>query len=200
MEEPQYIKKEEYSSRQRIGAEIFYILIVLACLVCLAGVIWSIADFISPTGKLQVFLDLSLGFQIAIVAGFLAGLFFLLIFFFGLFRKGLNSLLKIMFKKKEVEERFKNRLTVKIVAGGLLISVIAIIIGLVISVIYEIFIGPEGGSPFATFLSELSTGNWILLAGIALFATAGIGLFMVYFWKNGYYVILKLMGSLESKE
>lgn len=200
MEEPQYIKKEEYSSSQRIGAEIFYILVVLACLVSLTGVIWSIADFISPTGKLQVFLDLSLGFQIAIVAGFLAGLFFLLIFFFGLFRRGLNYFLKIMFKKKEIEERFKNRLTVKIVAGGLLISIIAIIVGIIISVVYEIFIGPEGGSPFATFLSELSTGNWILFAGIALFAIAGIGLFMVYFWKNGYYVILKIMGTLESKE
>ena len=36
--------------------------------------------------------------------------------------------------------------------------------------------------------------------GIALFVIAGIGLFMVYFWKNGYYVILKIMGTLESEE
>jgi len=197
MAEPHYIKKEEYNNRQRAGAELYYVLIVIASLVSLGGLIWSIADYISPTGKLQTFLSLNLGFQIAIVAGFLAGLFFLLIFFFGLFRKGRKYFLKMMFKKKEIEERFKNRLSVKLIAGGLLISIIAIIVGIVISLIFEIFIG-DSGSPFYSFLRSFTSGNWVLFSGIILYIAAGIVLFMVYFWKNGYYVILKIMGTLES--
>ena len=200
MEEPQYSKKLEFSSKQRAAAELLYLMIVAACIISLAGVIWSIFDFISPTGKLQVFLELSLGFQIAIVAGFLAGLFFLLIFFTGLFKKGRTLFLKTLFKKKEIEERFKNRLSVKIIAGGLLLSLIAIIIGLVYSFIYEILFGSEDGSWFSVILSTFTSGNWVLFAGILIFAIAGIALFIIYFWKNGYYLILKVMGYLESRD
>ncbi|MFX0057022.1 MAG: hypothetical protein ACFE85_02140 [Candidatus Hodarchaeota archaeon] len=200
MEGAQYSNKMEFSSRQRSTSELLYIMIVAACLISLAGVIWSIFDFISPTGKLQAFLDLSLGFQIAIVAAFLAGLFFLLIFFTGLFKKGRSIFLKSLFKKKEIEERFKNRLTVKIIAGGLLISLIAIIIGIVYSFIYELLFGPEDDSFFSGLLSTFTSGNWVLFAGISLFAISGIAFFIIYFWKNGYYLILKMMGSLESGE
>ncbi|MFW9936370.1 MAG: hypothetical protein ACFFD5_01895 [Candidatus Thorarchaeota archaeon] len=198
MEEPQYSKKLEFSSKQKAAAELLYIMIVAACIITLVGVVWSILDFISPTGKLLVFLELTLGFQIAIVAAFLAGLFFLLIFFTGLFKKGRTLFLRTLFKKKEIEEKFKNRLSVKIIAGGLLISLIAIIIGLVYSFIYDMLFGPEGDSWFSGILSTFTSGNWVLFAGILVFAIAGIALFIIYFWKNGYYLILKVMGYLES--
>jgi hypothetical protein len=190
----------EFNSKQRAAAELIYLMIVAACLITLAGIIWSIADFIAPTGKLQSFLDLSLGFQIAIVAGFLAGLFFLLIFFTGLFKKGRTLFLRTLFKKKEIEERFRNRLTVKIIAGGLLLSLIAIIVGVVYSLIYDMLFGPEENSLFSGFISSFTSGNWVLFAGVSLFAIAGISLFIIYFWKNGYYLILKMMGHLESGE
>ena len=85
MEEPYESSTESFNSKQRTVGQIFYIFIVISCLTSLAGGIWSIFDFIMPTGKLAAFLALSLGYQIAIIAAFLAGLFFLLIFFFGLF-------------------------------------------------------------------------------------------------------------------
>ena len=79
--------KSHYSSRQRAVGELYYIFIVAACIITIGGIVWSVADYLMPTGKLGAFLELNLGYQIAIIAGFLAGLFFLLIFFFGLFRK-----------------------------------------------------------------------------------------------------------------
>jgi hypothetical protein len=189
--------KSDYSSRQRAAGELYYIFIVAACIITIGGLIWSIVDYWMPTGKLGVFLELNLGYQIAIVAGFLAGLFFLLIFFFGLFKKGSILVLKFLFKKRNIEERYRNRLDVKIAAGGLLLSIIAILVGVIWAIINDILIGPGSTAPFSNLLSTFTSGNWTLFIGLALFAAIAISLFMVYFWKNGYYVILKIMGSLE---
>jgi len=188
---------EIYPSKQRIVGIIFYIIIVISCLVCIIGGIWSIFDFIMPTGKLDAFISLTLGYQIAIIAGFLAGLFFLLIFFFGLFRKGRGWVLHFIFNVREIEEKYKNRIDVKIAAGGLLISIMAIIIGTIIALIQEILLAPIQTSPLSALLASFSTGNWILLAGVSAFAILGVVLFLIYFWKNGYFAILKIMGKLE---
>ena len=197
MEESYPNSDEIYPSKQKVVGDLFYIFIVSSCLICITGGIWSIFDFIMPTGKLESFLGLTLGYQIAIVAGILAGLFFLLIFFFGLFKKGRKWVLHFVFKVREIEERYKNRIDVKIAAGGLLISIMAIIVGLVIAIIQEIVLGPSPSSPFPGLFASFSTGNWILFTGISLFAILAVSLFMIYFWKNGYYVILRVMGKLE---
>jgi hypothetical protein len=189
--------KSDYSPRQRAVGELYYVFIVAACIITLGGLVWSIADYWMPTGKLGAFLELNLGYQIAIIAGFLAGLFFLLIFFFGLFRKGSILVLRFLFKTRNIEERYRNRLDVKIAAGGLLISIIAVVVGLIYAIINDLLIGPGSTAPFSNLLSTFTSGNWTLFIGIATFAFIAISLFMVYFWKNGYYVILKIMGTLE---
>ena len=197
MEESYSSSEEIYPKNQRVVGDIFYIFIVLACLTCITGGIWSILDFIMPIGKPEFFFALSLGSQIAIIAGILAVLFFLLIFFFGLFKKGRKWVLHFIFNVREIEEKYKNRIDVKIAAGGLLISIMAILIGIVISIIQEILLGPSQSSPFSGLLASFSTGNWILFTGISLFAILAVTLFMIYFWKNGYFLILKVMGKLE---
>jgi len=188
---------KEYSKGQRVIALIFFIIIVIASLVTLGGVVWTFADiFIGTTGKWDAFLDLNLGYQIAIIAGLLAGLFFLLVFFFGLFKKTSRSLIHFIYKKRELEEKYKNRIDVKVAAWGLLISLIAIIGGVIIAIILDIFTG-DSGDP-STILTLLgSTGPRVLFIGIGLFLIVGVILFMIYFWKNGYYLILRIMGKLE---
>ncbi|MFX1411855.1 MAG: hypothetical protein ACFFA6_16030 [Promethearchaeota archaeon] len=188
---------KEYSKVQKLIASIFYFLIVIASIVSLGGIVWTFADlFIGRTGKLEQFLDLSLGYQIAIIAGLLAGLFFLLIFFFGLFKKSTRSLIKFIYKKRELEEKYKNRTDVKIAAGGLLISLIAIIIGVIFAIVQDVVTVSSGGS---SSLAEIfgSTGPWVLFIGLALFLVVAIALFMIYFWKNGYYLLLRLIGAIE---
>ncbi|MFX0135031.1 MAG: hypothetical protein ACFFDN_15425 [Candidatus Hodarchaeota archaeon] len=184
----------EYSKIQKVIATIFYILIVIASIVSLGGVVWTLADiFIGTTGKFQLFLNLSLGYKIAIVAGLAAGLFLLLIFLFGLFKKSTRSLINFIYKKRE---KYKNRTDVKVAAGGLLISLIAIIVGIIFAIVQDILLIYSGGS---STLMELfgSTGPWVLFIGIALFLVVGIALFMIYFWKNGYYLLLRLIGAIE---
>jgi hypothetical protein len=197
MEESNIDYRSNFTSRQRAIGELFYIFIVIACLITVTGGIWSIFDYIMPTGKFDVFMLLNLGYQIAIIAGFLAGLFFLLIFFFGLFKKGRKWVLMFTFNLKEIEEKYKNRLDVKIAAGGLLLSLMAIIIGIMIAVIQEILGGSSSVSPFSGLLASFTSGNWILFTGVSVFLVLAVTLFLIYFWKNGYYLILKIMGVLE---
>ena len=197
MNESKSTYQELFTSKQRAVGELFYIFIVIACLVTLTGLIWSIFDFIMPQGKFELFLSFNLGYQIAIIAGFLAGLFFLLIFFFGLFKKGRRWVTKYVFKAKKIEEKYKNRLDVKIGAYGLLISLLIIIIGLTYAIIQD---SSSSGSLLSDFFATFSFGNWIFFSGIIFFAILAITLFMVYFWKNAYYVILKIMGLLEKEE
>ncbi len=190
----------EYKKIQRTIAAIIYIFIVIATITTLGGIIWTIADiFIAPTGKLELFLDLNLGYQIAIVGGFSAGLFFLLVFFFGLFKKTSRSLIKFIYRRRQLEEKYKNRIDVKIGAGGLLISLLAIILGTLFAIIWDLITEPSGDS-FSLLNLLDSTGPWVLFVGIVLFLLIGAVLFMIYFWKNGYYLILKIMGILEKEE
>jgi len=197
MEESNIDYRGYFTAKQRAVGELFYIFIVIACLITVTGGIWSIFDFVMPTGKLDVFMLLNLGYQIAIIAGFLAGLFFLLIFFFGLFKKGRKWVLVFIFKLNEIEEKYKNRLDVKIAAGGLLLSLMAIIIGIIIAVVQEIFGSSSSTSPFSALLASFTSGNWILFTGVSVFAVLATTLFLIYFWKNGNYLILKIIGVLE---
>lgn len=191
---------KEYNKIQKGIAAIFYILIVIASIVTMFGVIWTLADiFIGTTGKFELFLDLNLGYQIAIIGGLLAGLFFLLIFFFGLFKKSTRSFIKFIYKKRELEEKYKNRTDIKIAAGGLLVSLICIIIGIIFAIIQDVISVSSGES--STLMDLLgSTGPWVLFIGIGIFLLVGIALFMIYFWKNGYYILLRLIGAIEKEE
>jgi hypothetical protein len=197
MEESNIDYRGNFTSKQRAVGELFYIFIVIACLITVTGGVWSLFDFVMPTGKFETFLSLNLGYQIAIIAGFLAGLFFLLIFFFGLFKKGRKWVLLFIFNLKEIEEKYKNRLDVKIAAGGLLLSLMAVIVGIIIAVIQEILGGSSSTSPFSGLLESFTSGNWILFTGVSVFAALAVTLFLIYLWKNGYYLILKIMGVLE---
>ena len=191
---------KEYSKNQKMVSLIFYIIIVCASLVTIGGVVWTLADiFIGTTGKWEMFLALNLGYQIAIIGGLLAGLFFLLIFFFGLFKKTSKSLITFIYKKRELEQKYKNRIDVKIAAGGLIISLIVIIVGVIFAVILELFnISSGGSSSLLAFLG--STGPWVLFIGIGIFTIVGVSLFFIFFWKNGIYLILRLIGAIEKEQ
>lgn len=188
----------ELNKTQKIVSGVFYGMIVIGSLITLGGVIWTLADiFIGTTGKFQLFLDLNLGYKIAIIGGLLAGLFFLLVFFSGLFKRSSSSLIGFIYKRREIEVKYKNRKGVKIAAGGLLVSLIGIIIGVILAIIWDILAGPGGSISDITFLG--STGPWVLSIGLGIYLLVASALFIIYFWKNGYYLILKIMGALEKE-
>jgi preprotein translocase subunit SecY len=187
----------DYSSSQKAVGELFYIFMVISCIGIVVGCIWSILDFVMPSGKFDLFLALNLGYQITIVAGFLAALFILLIIFFGLFKKGAKGVLRFLFKERELEERYKNRLDVKIAAGGLLLSIMAVMVGLIFAIVQDFY--GSGSSPLASIVAGFSAGNWVLAGSLAFLALVGLTLFLIFFWKNGNYAIYKIIGTLEKE-
>ncbi|MHA1148166.1 MAG: hypothetical protein ACTSR8_07955 [Promethearchaeota archaeon] len=193
--------RDNYTSRQKTTATILYISIVVATIITIIGVIWAIADIFMISGKLNAFLSLSFGFQIAIVGGFAAGFFFILTLFIALSKKGVKIITKITFKPREIEEKYQNKTIVKIFAGAIMFSIFAIIIGIIISLILEVIGGSTGEFSFTTITSTFdSTGPFVLFIGIFLLIMNALAFSLNWLWYNGYYFLLRLVTDLEKAD
>lgn len=191
-----YLK--EYKKVQRYTAQILYVMYVIAIIIIIGGVAWTIADLIMRYGKTTLFLQLSLGYQVAIVGIILAVFFFLVIFFYGLFKKGIIVILKILFKKKTYPKRFKNKWSIRIIIAAMMLSVFAIIIGSVFSLVFDLILGVTDGAFSLSALLETYSGGLIaLFIGIFVFLINSLSFLLIYLWYNGYYAILKLVADLE---
>jgi len=195
-------RMKKYTAGQKLIARILYIGFVITVIMIIGSVAWTISDVILRRGKMEAFLKLGFGFQLAIVGAILAILFFILIMAYGLFKKGVVSILRVIFRPRELEEKFKNRTGVKLAAGLLMFSLFAIIIGIVIAICYEIFRSIIGGSEFnITGVTEnLSGGQIALIISILSFIIVWLAFALNYLWFNGYGLIIKLLYTLEEEE
>ena len=83
---------EDYSTWDiRIAKGIYYGFI-LGTVILVLGIWGIILLFLFEGGAIDLFLDLALGFQIAIIAGAITGHLFLLVLFYTLFRGGMIKL------------------------------------------------------------------------------------------------------------
>ena len=192
---------KHYSGPQKLTGTILYASFVISFIMIIGSAIWALLDFIMARGKMEIFLALSLGVQIAIIGAILAALFFLLILFYGLFRRGVTVILNIIFRPIELEEKFKNRTTVKLAAGALMISLFSIIIGIVIALFYEIFRALVGGQEFtiAGITENLTGGQIALTISILYLIVTLLALALFYMWFNGYGLIIRLLYTLEEE-
>ncbi len=196
------MSKIRYSKKQKLVATIFYIAITITLIVIIAGIVYTIADIIMATGKMALFLSLNFGYQIAIIGTLLAGLFFLVVYFFGLYKKGRTLILKNIFRKKLFNEKYRNRIGVKIAAGALMLSIFSIIIGILTAVIYDLFTRPATGDrvTLTTIFAEMSQGQGVLFIGMLMLIIIGLVFFLNYLWYNGYYLILRMIQDLEEED
>jgi len=196
------MSKIRYTKKQKLVATFFYIAITITIIVIIAGIVYTIADIIMATGKMTLFLSLNFGYQIAIIGTLLAGLFFLVVYFFGLYKKGRTLILKNIFRKKLFNEKYRNRIGVKIAAGALMFSIFAIIIGILTAVIYDLFTSPATGDRVTlnTIFAELSQGQIVLFIGLLMLIIIGLIFFLNYLWYNGYYLILRMIKDLEEED
>ena len=192
----------KFSKKQKLVATIFYIAISIVVIIIIAGLVYTLADIIMATGKMTLFLSLNFGYQIAVIGMLLAGLFFLVVYFYGLYKKGRNLILKNIFSKKYYHEKYKNRLGVKIAAGALMSSIFAIIIGTLFAVIYDLLTRPAGGDrlTLSTLLGQMSQGLAVLFLGVFALVIIGLIFALYYLGINGYFVILRMIKELEDDE
>ena len=190
-----------YTQRQKSVATILYLFIVISCLITIFGLIVTVANFIEPTGKWTAFTGGSIGTMIAIIGGSLAGTFFLIFFFYSLAKKGVSVITKIVFKTRELDEKYKNRTSVKVFAGAIMLSIFASIVGIAFSLLEQAFTGSTGAfSTFIAAVGDINLGLIIILFGAALLVLAGLIFALNYLWYNGYYMVIKLIGSLDSED
>ena len=191
-----------FSKKQKLFATIFYVAITITVIIIIAGIVYTIGDIIMATGKMELFLSLNFGYQIATIGALLAGLFFLIVYFFGLYKKGSTLILKNIFRKKQFNDKYRNRIGVKIAAGALMFSIFAIIIGISTAVIYDLFTRPATGDRVTlnTIFAELSQGQIVLFIGMLMLMIIGLIFFLNYLWYNGYYLILRMIKDLEEED
>lgn len=181
-----------FSKFQTIIATIFYISLVIACLIAIGGVVYTIADLIMASGKLELFQGINLGYQIAIIGALFAGLFVLIVIGIGLGKKGKGFLLKTIFRKKTLHSKYKNRTPIKIITICLLLSIFSIIIGLIAAFLYDLIMGVS--FPSSQIFSQ---GQITLFVGIMLLIVIGLIIGLFYLWQNGYYLIISMFYTLE---
>ena len=189
------------SKIQKNISTIIYLAIVIACLITIFGVIVTVANFIAPTGKWEAFTGGKIGTMIAIIGGALAGTFFLIFFFYSLAKKGVSSITKIVFKTRELDEKYKNRMSVKVFAGAIMLSIFAAIVGIAFSLIENALDGESG--IFSTFLlavGDINLGLIIILFGAALLVVVGLIFALNFLWYNGYFFVIKLIGALDQED
>ena len=192
-----------FSKKQKLVATIFYVAITITLIIIIAGIVYTIADIIMATGKMEVFLSLNFGYQIAVIGTLLAGLFFLVVYFFGLHKKGRTMILRNIFRKKHYQDKYRDRWGVRLAAGALMFSIFAIIIGIITAIIYDVFTSPSPSGERTTLSSifaEISQGQIVLSIGLIMLLIIGLVFFLNYLWYNGYYMILRMIKDLEEDD
>lgn len=192
---------DKYLKRQIATGKIFFVFLTISIIICIGGAVYTLADIFIPTGKLEEFLALGFGLQITILGGLFAGLFFLLVSFYALYKKGNKRILKILFKeKRQILEKYRGKVGVKIIAFSFLISICVIIAGVLYSLLEILFLSGSESQGLIAFLNSLSQGQLILLIGIASLSLAALILLFKYLIDHGYYLILKLLYNIEETE
>lgn len=113
----------------------YYLLVVIFIIATVAGLVWSIFDALYPSGLYAAFLGGNIGVKITVIgiAAFL--LFFLLIFFYALRRKGTDVITKSIFASKRLYEDLKVSGLARFTTWGLIGAILIFGAGAVMFVI-----------------------------------------------------------------
>ncbi len=198
-QEPEEIDK--YLKRQITIGKIFFVFLTISIIICIGGAVYTLADIFIPTGKLEEFLALGFGLQIAVLGSLFAGLFFLLVAFYALYKKGNKKILKILFKeKKQILDKYRGKVGVKVIVFGVLISICFVIVGILYSLLEVLLLSGGEFQGLIAFLDSLTGGQRILLIGLVSLSLIVLIILFKYFIDHGYYLILKLLYNIEETE
>lgn len=171
-------------SETMLGKTLYYVL-VISIVVIVAGVGWSIADWLQPTGKFEAFLALPWGAKIAVIGAFLFLFFLLLIAFSQLHARGVNSITHALFSAKHEYKEAVVSTMARLVTAGLMISVLLTTAGMIMFAV-EALAG-AGGTGITAFLASLTGGETTLVAGIFSATLTMLVISFAWLWNVGNY-------------
>jgi hypothetical protein len=189
---------DEYSTWNIRIARTFYYSFVVASAIIVVGIWASILAALDPKVWEQ-YLALELGYQVAIVAGFITGHLIILVLFYALFRGGILRMCRWLYKDRLVAKKYEDYTTLRWLMGitllGIYITVISLIIGLL----------PGGVLQFLADLwlwavNTFNAGNWILWVGFVIYMVILFFFVMFILWNHGVYAVLKQVKKIEEEE
>ena len=189
-----------YSAWDLRFAKTIYYGLILATVIVVLGVWGVIIGLLIPGGAWEAFLDLDLGFQIAIIAGAITGHLFLLVLFYTIFRGGMVRLCQIMFKDRAIANKWQDyyglRMLIGIALMGLYITIISLIIGLLPSTFLDV-VQRIWDWTVETF--NRYPGLWIMWVGVIIFIIVGLIFLGFFIWNHGVFWVLRHVKEIEEE-
>jgi len=179
-------------------AKVIYYGFILGTIILVLGVWGVILGSLFDEGLWKIWLDLDLGFQIAIIAGAVTGHLFLLVLFYTLFRGGMVRLCQVMFKDRLIANKWTDYYGLRMLIGvallGLYITIISVIIGLLPSA----FLGLVK-DVWAWMVDEFNLGMWIMWVGLLVWIFIGLIFIGIMIWNRGVFWVLSHVKEIEEE-
>jgi hypothetical protein len=181
----------------RIAKFIYYGLIVGTAVVVL-GIWFVIITLLIPGTAWQAFLNLHLGFQIAIIAGIITGHLFLLVLFYTLFRGGMVKLCNLLFKDRRLAKKWEDYSTLRLLVGTALASLYITLLALLIGFLPYTFWSALWGL-WTAMVASFGVGLWILWVGVMIFLVVAIIILGFVIWNRGVFWVLSRVKTIEDE-
>lgn len=168
----------------RIGRFLFWLLIV-GVTVFFAGLLYTIADWIQPTGKASLFLTFPMGLKIIIIGAFMFGFFMLFVIFTISYNRGTNALTRAMFAAEKMYREIKPTNGARFVTAGLMISIFIIAAGIFVG-LFE-WVSPSGNNDtgFLAFLESITIGESVLTFASLYLAFVTLIILFIWIYSSG---------------
>ena len=189
---------DAYSTWDIRFAKVIYYGFILASVVLVLGIWALILTIILPSGAWAAFLNLDLGYQIAIIAGAITGHLFLLVLFYTLFRGGMIRLCQMLFKDRLVAKKWEDYYGLRMLVGvaliGLYITGLSLLIGLLPTVFFNTL-----GAMWLWMVVNFDIGQWILWVGLDILIIVGIVFVGLALWNRGVFWVLSHVKEIEEE-
>jgi hypothetical protein len=189
---------EAYSTWDIRIAKVIYYGFILATAILVLGIWGLILDWVIRTGKWDFFVDLDLGYQIAIISGAVTGHLFLLVLFYILFRGGMVRFCRVLFKDrllaKKWEDYYGLRMLVGVALLGLYITLVSLAVGLLPTVFFDTI-----GDLWLWMVDKFGPGEWILWVGAMILLLVSFIFLGLMIWNHGVFWVLKHVKEIEEE-
>ena len=179
-------------------AKFIYYGFILATIIVVLGVWGVILEILFRGGAWDVWVDLDLGFQIAIIAGAITGHLFLLVLFYTLFRGGMVRFCQLLFKDRLLASKWEDyyglRMLIGIALLGLYITIISVIIGLLPSAFVDVV-----KKVWDWMVDNFKLGYWIMWVGLLVFIFMVLIFIGLMIWNRGVFFILSHVKEIDEE-
>ncbi len=189
---------DEYSTWDVRIAQLFYFAIIIATAIIVFGIWGTIIDLLlAKTTFLDFYLNLPLGFQIALIGGIVTGHLLLLVLFYSLFRGGIVRTCRILFKDRLVAKKWESHTVLRWLIAVTLLGVYITVISIVVSLL-----------PLSMWIQNLTQWmianfgivHWILYVGVVFLIGIGLVFMAFVMWNHWVYWVLRRVKTIEEEE